>query len=115
MLYTSRAMDATPSRLGLDRLLGLLRPRWRGEQTAQSIVERDRLVDRLLRRLGLVRLAHVERIADGPEVTEGMVSAAFWLLVEFSHETGDPERRLVQIWEAMEAARMRSGVSSMRA
>ena len=80
------------------RLRGLLRLGGRRQQAAKDPPERDRLLDRLLRRLGLVQLSHVWSIA---EPTDEMIESAYWILRNYSREWSDTEETLKRIYRAM--------------
>lgn len=95
-----------PLRLG--RLLGARRRR---EELAEYPVEESRflrLLDRLLLRLGLVRLRHVERVADGVEVTEEMIDAGLDTILDYEPGGGrySEKEALTKIYRSMDSARL---------
>lgn len=84
--------DSSAGRVG--RLRGLLGLRRGVEKFSQHGIERAGLLDRLLLRLGLVRLRHVESLA---EPTEEMVEKAYWILRNYDRERSDAGETLTRI------------------
>ena len=65
----------------------------------------NRLVDRLLRRLGLVRLAHVERIANIAEISPEMIKAGSSTYYELDERYHGSDEIVPLIYLAMERVR----------